>query len=162
RTGGTGGAATRPSAPGTATGPEGPAGCRRAVVRHERPHGDRPGPGHRSRLPLPPGRRHGPLGWPYPWAGRAAVRHAAGERVGALAREYGVDPKTMRRAIERQGVTGHIGAPRRAAGGAEGRRDVSGRTDGGRDRDIATAYASGLTLIGCAGKFGAGRKAVRG
>lgn len=39
---------------------------------------------------------------------------------------------------------------------------MSGRTDGGRDRDIATAYASGLTLIGCAGKFGAGRKAVRG
>jgi hypothetical protein len=64
-----------------------------------------------------PVRRHGPLGWPYPWAGRAAVRHAAGERVGALAREYGVDPKTMRRAIERQGITVIMGPPGRPRGG---------------------------------------------
>jgi hypothetical protein len=36
------------------------------------------------------------------------------------------------------------------------------RADGTRDREIAAAYASGLTLAGCAAKFGIGREAVRG
>jgi hypothetical protein len=41
----------------------------------------------------------------YPWAAEAAARHEAGEPVGRLAAEHKVAWRTMRRAIERQGVT---------------------------------------------------------
>lgn len=64
-----------------------------------------------------PVRGHGPLGWPRPWAAEAAARHLAGERIGALAREHGVDPKTVRRAIEQQGITVTAGPPGRPKGG---------------------------------------------
>lgn len=36
------------------------------------------------------------------------------------------------------------------------------RADSGRDREIAAAYSSGLSLVACAVKFGTGRTAVRG
>lgn len=71
-----------------------------------------------------PPRRTGAPVKPRPWAERAAARHLAGERVGALAREYGVGRASMRRVIERQGVTvtpGPQGRPRgygMPAGGA--------------------------------------------
>jgi hypothetical protein len=40
---------------------------------------------------------------------------------------------------------------------------MTGRpVDGGRDREIAAAYASGLTIAECTGKFGAGRGGIRG
>jgi hypothetical protein len=56
----------------------------------------------RAGVPL---RKPGRPGKPRPWAGLAAARHLAGERTGALAREYRVSPAAMRQEIERQGGT---------------------------------------------------------
>lgn len=56
----------------------------------------------------------------YPWAAEAAAGHQAGKPVGALAREHGVSWATMRRAIERQGITvvpGKRGRPRSRSAG---------------------------------------------
>jgi hypothetical protein len=54
----------------------------------------------------------------YPWAARAAARYLAGEPVGRLAREYGADWRTVKAAIERQGVTVMRDTRGRPPGGA--------------------------------------------
>jgi hypothetical protein len=54
----------------------------------------------------------------YPWAVQAGARHLAGEPVGRLAREYRTGWRTVKAAIERQGVTVMRDTRGRPPGGA--------------------------------------------